>query len=125
MFLLIWKRISVQIQFTCTLIHTNIKYLFTLRCQNALRDTLIAFPLQLLQNYKVHFVPGWDCHGLPIELKGKCFILFLAGKSFALRLCELFVALALLTFSKWLVLLYLFVPGVIPLSCTSCLCPLS
>lgn len=26
---------------------------------------------QLLQNYKVHFVPGWDCHGLPIELKGK------------------------------------------------------
>ncbi|KAK6252710.1 hypothetical protein QUC31_014430 [Theobroma cacao] len=26
---------------------------------------------KLLQNYKVHFVPGWDCHGLPIELKGK------------------------------------------------------
>ncbi|GMP56842.1 hypothetical protein CsSME_00021161 [Camellia sinensis var. sinensis] len=25
----------------------------------------------LLQNYKVHYVPGWDCHGLPIELKGK------------------------------------------------------
>ncbi|QHO34002.1 hypothetical protein HN873_028614 [Arachis hypogaea] len=24
---------------------------------------------KLLQNYKVHFVPGWDCHGLPIELK--------------------------------------------------------
>ncbi|PKI39641.1 hypothetical protein CRG98_039968 [Punica granatum] len=23
----------------------------------------------LLQNYKVHYVPGWDCHGLPIELK--------------------------------------------------------
>lgn len=24
---------------------------------------------KLLQNYKVTFVPGWDCHGLPIELK--------------------------------------------------------
>ncbi|PRQ39187.1 putative isoleucine--tRNA ligase [Rosa chinensis] len=24
---------------------------------------------KLLQNYKVHYVPGWDCHGLPIELK--------------------------------------------------------
>lgn len=24
---------------------------------------------KLLQNYKIHFVPGWDCHGLPIELK--------------------------------------------------------
>ena len=22
-----------------------------------------------LRGYKVHFVPGWDCHGLPIELK--------------------------------------------------------
>lgn len=27
--------------------------------------------LQLLQNFKVQYVPGWDCHGLPIELKGK------------------------------------------------------
>ncbi|PKA55411.1 Valine--tRNA ligase [Apostasia shenzhenica] len=24
---------------------------------------------KLLQNYKVQFIPGWDCHGLPIELK--------------------------------------------------------
>ncbi|KAL6971279.1 Isoleucine--tRNA ligase, chloroplastic/mitochondrial [Sarracenia purpurea var. burkii] len=24
---------------------------------------------KLLQNYEVHYVPGWDCHGLPIELK--------------------------------------------------------
>uniref|UniRef100_A0A3N7FM14 Aminoacyl-tRNA synthetase class Ia domain-containing protein n=1 Tax=Populus trichocarpa TaxID=3694 RepID=A0A3N7FM14_POPTR len=24
---------------------------------------------KILQNYKVHYVPGWDCHGLPIELK--------------------------------------------------------
>ncbi|KAK3159260.1 hypothetical protein QOZ80_2AG0147910 [Eleusine coracana subsp. coracana] len=24
---------------------------------------------KLLQNHKVSFVPGWDCHGLPIELK--------------------------------------------------------
>jgi isoleucyl-tRNA synthetase len=27
--------------------------------------------VQLLQNHKVSFIPGWDCHGLPIELKGK------------------------------------------------------
>ncbi|KAL2938457.1 Isoleucine--tRNA ligase chloroplastic/mitochondrial [Bienertia sinuspersici] len=24
---------------------------------------------KLLQNYKVTYIPGWDCHGLPIELK--------------------------------------------------------
>ncbi|XP_062108644.1 isoleucine--tRNA ligase, chloroplastic/mitochondrial [Humulus lupulus] len=24
---------------------------------------------KLLQNYKVYYIPGWDCHGLPIELK--------------------------------------------------------
>ncbi|XP_074587991.1 LOW QUALITY PROTEIN: isoleucine--tRNA ligase, chloroplastic/mitochondrial [Curcuma longa] len=24
---------------------------------------------KLLRNYRVNFVPGWDCHGLPIELK--------------------------------------------------------
>ena len=24
-----------------------------------------------MQGRKVRFVPGWDCHGLPIELKGK------------------------------------------------------
>jgi isoleucyl-tRNA synthetase len=24
---------------------------------------------QLLQGRKVYYVPGWDCHGLPIELK--------------------------------------------------------
>ncbi|KAL8484972.1 hypothetical protein ACS0TY_027326 [Phlomoides rotata] len=24
---------------------------------------------KLLQNFHVHYVPGWDCHGLPIELK--------------------------------------------------------
>nr|XP_032803688.1 isoleucine--tRNA ligase, mitochondrial isoform X1 [Petromyzon marinus] len=23
----------------------------------------------VMRGYKVHFVPGWDCHGLPIELK--------------------------------------------------------
>ncbi|KAM6545173.1 hypothetical protein CsatB_025909 [Cannabis sativa] len=26
---------------------------------------------KLLQNYRVYYIPGWDCHGLPIELKGK------------------------------------------------------
>ncbi|XP_021853379.1 isoleucine--tRNA ligase, chloroplastic/mitochondrial isoform X1 [Spinacia oleracea] len=24
---------------------------------------------KLLQNHEVHYIPGWDCHGLPIELK--------------------------------------------------------
>ncbi len=24
---------------------------------------------KILKGFKVHFVPGWDCHGLPIELK--------------------------------------------------------
>ena len=24
---------------------------------------------KLLRGYKVHYIPGWDCHGLPIELK--------------------------------------------------------
>ena len=24
---------------------------------------------KILNGFKVHFVPGWDCHGLPIELK--------------------------------------------------------
>lgn len=23
----------------------------------------------MMRGYKVHYVPGWDCHGLPIELK--------------------------------------------------------
>ena len=24
---------------------------------------------KLLEGYKVHYAPSWDCHGLPIELK--------------------------------------------------------
>ena len=24
---------------------------------------------KLLQGYKIHYVPGWDCHGMPIEQK--------------------------------------------------------
>ncbi|ESO90131.1 hypothetical protein LOTGIDRAFT_233929 [Lottia gigantea] len=24
---------------------------------------------KLLRGYKIHYVPGWDCHGLPIEMK--------------------------------------------------------
>uniref|UniRef100_A0A2P2I931 isoleucine--tRNA ligase n=1 Tax=Hirondellea gigas TaxID=1518452 RepID=A0A2P2I931_9CRUS len=26
---------------------------------------------KLLQGYKLHFIPGWDCHGLPIELNAQ------------------------------------------------------
>jgi isoleucyl-tRNA synthetase len=32
-----------------------------------LKDTINRY--QLLQGRKVRYVPGWDCHGLPIELK--------------------------------------------------------
>lgn len=32
-----------------------------------LKDVINRY--KILQNYKVHYVPGWDCHGLPIELK--------------------------------------------------------
>ena len=32
-----------------------------------LKDILCRFKLS--QGYRVEFVPGWDCHGLPIELK--------------------------------------------------------
>jgi isoleucyl-tRNA synthetase len=41
--------------------------------------------MQLLQNHKVSFVPGWDCHGLPIELKGKfiCTKVYISSSSYA------------------------------------------
>jgi isoleucyl-tRNA synthetase len=32
-----------------------------------LKDTINRY--QLLRGRKVRYVPGWDCHGLPIELK--------------------------------------------------------
>ena len=32
-----------------------------------LKDIIVRF--QMLQGKKVHYRPGWDCHGLPIELK--------------------------------------------------------
>lgn len=32
-----------------------------------LKDIIVRF--NILQGHKVSFVPGWDCHGLPIEMK--------------------------------------------------------
>ena len=29
----------------------------------------IANRYKLLQGYRIHYVPGWDCHGMPIEQK--------------------------------------------------------
>ena len=29
----------------------------------------ITLRWKILRGFKVHFIPGWDCHGLPIELK--------------------------------------------------------
>ena len=34
-----------------------------------LKDIIVRYKMML--GYKVHFRPGWDCHGLPIELKVK------------------------------------------------------
>lgn len=43
----------------------------TLHMGHALNKILkdIINKYKLLQGYKVRYVPGWDCHGLPIELK--------------------------------------------------------
>lgn len=35
-----------------------------------LKDFIVKF--QLLQGRKSVYRPGWDCHGLPIELKASC-----------------------------------------------------
>ncbi|KAI6659082.1 hypothetical protein LOD99_14758 [Oopsacas minuta] len=32
-----------------------------------LKDIICRF--KMMDGYRVHFVPGWDCHGLPVELK--------------------------------------------------------
>ena len=32
-----------------------------------LKDVIIRF--RMMSGYRIHYVPGWDCHGLPIELK--------------------------------------------------------
>ncbi|KAK9885904.1 hypothetical protein WA026_013778 [Henosepilachna vigintioctopunctata] len=32
-----------------------------------LKDIILRF--KMLEGRKVHYIPGWDCHGLPIELK--------------------------------------------------------
>ncbi|ONM13090.1 hypothetical protein ZEAMMB73_Zm00001d002113 [Zea mays] len=44
---------------------------------------------KLLQNHKVSFVPGWDCHGLLIELKGK----FICTKVYILFVAQVLSAL--------------------------------
>ena len=31
--------------------------------------TLSCFRYKMMKGYRVHYRPGWDCHGLPIELK--------------------------------------------------------
>ena len=32
-----------------------------------LKDIICRY--KLLQGYKVSYIPGWDCHGLPIEMQ--------------------------------------------------------
>lgn len=55
----------VNVHMQVSMPYVSINFLFSLRSNNSF------VLLQLLQNYKVHYIPGWDCHGLPIELKGK------------------------------------------------------
>lgn len=35
-----------------------------------LKDIIVKH--KLLKGHRASFVPGWDCHGLPIELKVLC-----------------------------------------------------
>ena len=44
-----------------------IKRLYCNLVQQILKD--ITNRYQVLQGNRVHYVPGWDCHGMPIELK--------------------------------------------------------
>ena len=32
-----------------------------------LKDIICRF--KMMNGYRIHFVAGWDCHGLPVELK--------------------------------------------------------
>ncbi len=36
-----------------------------------LKDIIMKY--QMLQGRRVKYVPGWDCHGLPIELKARIY----------------------------------------------------
>lgn len=41
---------------------------------------------KVLKRHKVHYVPGWDCHGMPIETKA---ITDAAGKHIELPALEI------------------------------------
>ena len=44
----------------------------TNRSLNSIHDmflTLTCSRYQVSRGRRVHYVPGWDCHGLPIEMK--------------------------------------------------------
>lgn len=45
----------------------NLNIYFALLSFQILKDITNRF--HVMNGYKVHYVPGWDCHGLPIELK--------------------------------------------------------
>ena len=51
-----------------TVMSTDVSYAWTFLffCQ-VLKDITNRF--HVLRGFRVHYVPGWDCHGLPIELK--------------------------------------------------------
>ena len=49
-----------------------------------LKDFVVKF--QLLQGRKAVYRPGWDCHGLPIELKVSCKLIGLSLHPFTLHI---------------------------------------
>lgn len=56
-----------------------------------LKDIIVKY--QLLAGRKAKYVPGWDCHGLPIELKVRC--LLLGSCCLCLVKCELKLEISL------------------------------
>jgi tRNA synthetases class I (I, L, M and V) len=49
------------------LLHEKLSYSVQAPGLQVLKDIIVKY--QLLAGRKAKYVPGWDCHGLPIELK--------------------------------------------------------
>ena len=71
-----------------------------------LKDIILRY--HILQGRRVEYIPGWDCHGLPIELKavkstGK-FLPALTIRGIARRFAEKTVLTQMQEFRGWAVL---------------------
>lgn len=68
----IYEKLSQQAQGESFILHDGPPYANgSLHMGHALNKILkdIINKYKLLKGYKIDYVPGWDCHGLPIELK--------------------------------------------------------